>query len=206
VRCILTDHFEFDLSDVDPDRLRAAVHAALQQQGPARCTPPADGAHSSRLPSVARLRAGAQETLKEERQDARVVEYFQSLLEIGYLVASADGLAEAERGALARLMEQVSGSVLELRMLEQHLRDLDGSAAILGRHERLARVAASFEDAQSREEAIGFAALIAIADGKLAGPEAGVLLELGEHFSLSAGEVRAVASQVVASVKLALQG
>jgi tellurite resistance protein len=158
------------------------------------------------MPSTARMRLGAQETLKDEAQDLRAAEYFQSLLEIGYLVASADGLADEERDALAKLMEQVSGSVVELQMLKQHLCDLDGSAAVLGRRERLARVAASFEDDRSREEAISFAALVAVADGKLAGPEASVLLELGQHFAFSAGDVQAVASQVVASIKLALQG
>ena len=76
---------------------------------------------------------------------------------------------------------------------------------MLGRRERLARVASNFEDLASREEAISFAALIAIADGRLAEPETNALLELGTHFSFSEGQVKALLAQVVGSIKLALE-
>ena len=69
----------------------------------------------------------------------------------------------------------------------------------------MGRVAANFEDLSAREEAITFAALIAIADGKLARPEAQVLVELGEHFKFSETDVQAVLAQVVAGIKLALE-
>ena len=201
------DLFELDLTDVDPERLRDAVFAALARQSVEGSISEVDrSAPSGRLPSAARLRSGAEETLKEDAQDVGAAEYFQSLLELGYLVASADGLADEERAALARLVEAATDSVLEQQMLRQHFRDLDGGAAVLGRRERLARVAATFEDSSAQEEAISFAALIAIADGKLAGPEATVLMELGRHFSYSEDEVRAVLSQVAASIRLALRG
>jgi tellurite resistance protein len=182
------------------------VFAALEQQsaevtaGGAEATGPA-----GRLPTTDSLRAGAVETLKREGQDVRAAEYFQSLLELGYLVASADGLADEERAALAKLVEAATGSVVEQQMLRQHFNDLDGGAEVLGRRERLARVASNFEDFGSREEAISFAALIAIADGRLAEPETGVLLELGSHFSFTEGQVKAVLTQVVGSIKVALQ-
>ena len=53
---------------------------------------------------------------------------------------------------------------------------------------------------------MSFATLIAIADGKLAPPEANVLLELGDHFAFSEGEVQAVVRQVVASLRKVLEG
>ena len=182
------------------------MFAALDRQS-SGVSPPAKapGDPSGRLPSTLQLRQGAEETLKEADQDVRAAEYFQSLLELGYLVASADGLAAEERAALARLVEQATGSVVRQQQLRQHFDDLDGGAEVLGRHERLARVASNFEDIGSREEAISFAALIAIADGQLAEPETSMLLELGRHFAFSEGQVKAVLSQVVGSIKLALE-
>jgi tellurite resistance protein len=210
-RCSVTTttvpFFELDLTHVDPEKLRAAVCAALEQQRADRSAPfTGRTSPAGRLPSIGRLKAGAQETLKQRDQDARQAEYFQSLLELGYLVASADGLALQERVALAALVEEATGSVVARDMMQRHFTDLDGGAEVLGRRERLARVASNFEDRAAREEAMSFAALIAIADGKLADPEARVLLELGEHFSFSEEEVKAVLSQVAVSIKLALEG
>ena len=198
---------ELDLTHVDPERLRAAVFSALEQQSAEVTVPATESTRMpSRLPSTKRLKEGAQETMKEEGADAGAAEYFQSLLELGYLVASADGLAKEEREALAKLVEQATESAVEREALKRHFDDLDGGAEVLGRRERLARVAANFEDATSRAEAIGFAVLIAIADGKLADPEARVLLELGSHFSLTEGEVESMLGQVVASIRVALEG
>jgi tellurite resistance protein len=169
---------------------------------------PAGGAPvvSGRLPNTARLIHGAEESLKEHTYNPPPdAEYFQSLLELGYLVASADGLAPEERAALAKLVEHATGSVVEHAALQRHFDDLDACSEALGRRERLGRVAANFEDLSAREEAISFAALIAIADGKLARPEAEVLIELGEHFSFSQMDVKAVLGQVVAGIKLALE-
>ena len=161
---------------------------------------------SGRLPNAARLIHGAEESLKEHAENPPPdAEYFQSLLELGYLVASADGLAPEERAALAKLVEHATGSVVEQEALQRHFNDLDACSATLGRRERLGRVAANFEDLAAREEAISFAALIAIADGKLAQPEAQVLVELGEHFSFSETDVKAVLGQVVADIRLALE-
>ena len=198
---------EFDLTDVDPERLQAAVYATLSQKVAA--TPPPSGGRRcpvGRLPSAARLKFGAQETVKQESDDACAAEYFQSLVELGYLVASADGLAAEEREALARLVEYASGAVVDQEALRRHFRDLDAACETLGRRERLGRVASNFEEACAKEEAMSFATLIAIADGKLAPPEAHVLLELGNHFAFSEREVQVVVGQVVASLRSVLEG
>ena len=207
VATIATDLLELDLDEVDPERLQAAVCAALEHQT-AEVAAPSVSPRSltGRLPSTQQLRVGAEETVKEDTDDAQAAEYFQSLLELGYLVASADGLASEEREALAKLVEQATGAVVEREAVERHFNDLGGGAEVLGRRERLARVASNIEDSVAREEAISFAALIAIADGKLTEPEARLLLELGEHFSFSEGKVKAVLGRVVDSIKLALKG
>jgi tellurite resistance protein len=175
-----------DLTRWDPSRLRAAV-VALMDDAPA--------ALSGHLPSVTHLKEGAAATLNEG--DMAESAYFQSMLELGYLVASADGFAEEERHALAELLSRVTGSAVEIDVLELHLKDLDDACAMLGRRERLRRAAEDFGDGPTRHEALGFAALVAIADGMLAEPEAGALSELGGFFGMSADEIASTVDDVL---------
>jgi tellurite resistance protein len=179
-----------DLSELGVDRLRAAIRAQFQA---------APAALSGRLPSLDRLEQGAQATLAESEPDASI--HFQSMLELGYLVASADGFAEEERHALAQLLEAVSGAAIDQAALELHFRDLDDAIEALGRRERLRRAAADFEDGVSRGEALGFAALVALADGRLAEPEATALTEMGAHFGLSESQVAESVERVVSDLK-----
>jgi tellurite resistance protein len=179
-----------DLSELGAERLRDAIRAAFQD---------APSALRGRLPSIDRLRQGAEATLADREPDASV--YFQSMLELGYLVASADGFAEEERHALAELLEAVTGSAVDHDTLELHFRDLDDAVEALGRRERLLRVAADFEESASRSEALGFAALVALADGRLAEPEANVLEEMGAHFGLSETEVAQTVERVVSDLQ-----
>jgi tellurite resistance protein len=174
-----------ELAGAEPARLSAAVRAVLTEQherGPTLVM--------GRLPAPARIREGA----------AAASLYFQGLLELGYLVASADGLAGTEREALASLLEQVSGKAIDREALLLHFRDLDEATEALGRRERLVRVAAQFGDQDSRAEAIGFAALVAMADGRLDATEVDVLVELGAQFGMNPRqvdlEIRGVARRV----------
>jgi len=159
-----------------------------------------------RLPSPAKLRAGAEQALKEEAEDARAAEYFQSLLELGYLVASADGLAAEERETLALLLEHATDSIVNRDALHLHFTDLDATSAALGRSERLGRVAANLDTERAREEALSFAALVAMADGTLEPAELQVLIELGRHFALSPEQVQTVVARVADCVRQQLQG
>lgn len=196
-----------ELPDVEPEQLRAAVRKVLTQQR-AQMPDRAVDAHKlmGRLPTTDLLRQTASEAIKEEADDAQAAECFQSLLELGYLVASADGLAGEERAALAALVEYATQSTVDLDMLQLHFSDLDATCAALGRRERLQRAASTFETFQAREEAMGFATLVAIADGTLDPTEVAVLIELGEHFSFSPDQVRTVIDHVVASIKRELAG
>jgi tellurite resistance protein len=187
-----------DLPEVSPERLRAAVLSVLTAA--ALPHPPRE-----RLPSSVTFRTGAEETVKESPSDQRAAEYFQSLLEIAYLVASADGLADAERDALADLVEHATGHVVQHDDLRRHFTVLDQACEALGRHERIGRLASNFEDPEAREEALGFAALVAISDGNLGLPEAHALLELGQRLGFTDREVEEVLGDVVASVREALE-
>jgi len=196
-----------DLPDVGPEKLGAAVRAVLGHQSAAMPDSAVDVLRLlGRLPTAAQLKAGAAEAVKDEGGDPLAAEYFQSLLELGYLAASADGLADEERDALALLVEHATDSAVDREVLQLHFNDLDEGSEMLGRRERLARVAANLESNRAQQEGMSFAALVAIADGKLEEAEMAVLLELGQHFSLAAEQVHDVINAVAANIKQELEG
>ncbi len=173
----------------DPAQLAAAVHAVAT----------GDDARA------ARLRAGAQQSAAEAPDDLATARRFQTVLELGYLVASADGFDARERASLARLLASITGAALDEAVLELHFQDLDEGVAALGRRERLARVTAELEDEADRIEAIELATLIAMADGKLGAPELDVLLEAGSHMELPPNRVRALVDDVGLRLKARLR-
>ncbi len=122
---------------------------------------------------------------------------FFSVLELGYLAASADGLDDAERDALAAVLERATGAKIDRAAFDAHFEDLDATVAALGRRERLARAAADFEDGPARAAALQFAALVAIGDGKLADDEMGVLTEVGAMFELAPERITALIDEAV---------
>ena len=126
---------------------------------------------------------------------------FMAALELGYLAASADGLDARERAALATTLEKVTGIGFDHDAFSAHFADLDEAVASLGRRERLARTAAEFETDDTREDAIRFAALVAMCDGKLNGPELEVLNEAGGHFHWSADKVHGLVTDAAARVR-----
>src|SRR5262245_23150251 len=141
-----------ELPSTDPSRLASAIQAVL-------------AAGDASLPTAAWLSDSARtaSTAPEEAAAQR----FQALLELGYLAASADGLDAGERAALASMLENVTGRAVDAKTLDMHFKDLDAAASMLGRRARLARVAAELGDHVARAEAIAFAALVAMADGRL---------------------------------------
>ena len=187
-----------DLRHFGEEKLRKAVHTVIETQSPV-----SGSQRRHRLPKVAQLRAGA-EAVRGESEDTHG-RYFQSILELGYLVASADGFASEERRALADLLEQATGAAVNREELELHFKDLEDGCAALGRRERLRRAAADFDDAIGRSEAIGFTALIAVADGVLAPPELAMLTELGACFELTEAEVEEIVQGVARAVESAVE-
>jgi hypothetical protein len=125
---------------------------------------------------------------------------FLAALELGYLAASADGLDEAERAALATTLERVTGTRHDQAAFTAHFADLDAAVATLGRRERLARTAAEFDTDEARADAIRFAALVSMCDGTLHAPELEVLAEAAGHFQWSAEKVRALVDEAAARV------
>ncbi len=182
-----------DLTHAGEERLRQAVHTVIEKQSIGE---------GHRLPNAEQLRAAAKAAVGDTGEV--MGRYFQSLLELGYLVASADGLADDERATLAALLEQATGAIVNRAELELHFQDLEEGCKMLGRRERLRRAAADFEDSIGRSEAIGFTALIAVADGVLAAPEIEALTELGACFELSEAQVDDIVQGVTRAVENAL--
>lgn len=182
-----------DLSGVERESLRAAVQAVLEG---------AAGALSEDAPVSFPLRQGATATL--EGADDVTARRFQSMLEIGYLVASADGFAEDERHALAALLSHVTGATIGVDALDLHFRDLEEGCEMLGRRERLRRASEEFDDGISRWEAVRFAALVALADGKLAEEELGTLSALGSDFGLSEDQIADAVGSMLSRVRAQL--
>ena len=181
-----------ELPAVAPERFAVAVRAML-----------GEGGEMAPLPSSERLAVDAAAAVADGG-DADGSRRFQALVELGYLAASADGLDPAERDALATLIERLTGAAVDHATLDRHLQDLDAAAAMLGRHQRLARVAADLGEGDRRDEALGFAALIAMADGRLHQDELAVLDELGGCFGLGAPDVRAIVDRVADAVARAV--
>lgn len=173
------------LPDADPAQLAVAIRAVVIED----------------QAQAARLRAGALQTISDTPEDdGAAARKFQALLEIGYLVASADGLADTERDGLARLLEQLTDSVIDHAALELHFKDLDEAVNALGRRERLGRAAADLAD-DDRDGALTFAAAIAMSDGWLDEDEVKVLIELGGHLGIDADRVRELVEAVVHRVE-----
>ncbi len=177
---------EVDLSEHEPEALRRALSGALE-------------AESAQQTLVQGARATLQET------DAAAAARFASLLEVAYLVASADGFVDGERSALADLLEQATGREASRDVLELHLRDLEDASTALGRRERLRRAAADLTDDASARAAVSFATLVALSDGRLASPEASVLSELAGDLDLSEEQLSEIVAGVVQRVRAALR-
>jgi tellurite resistance protein len=120
-------------------------------------------------------------------------------------VASADGLQDEERHALAELLEEGTGAAFDRASFELHFRDLDAAMVMLGRHERLRRTAEEFSEPAAREEALGFALLVAIGDGKLSAPELAMLFELGEALGFSKAALEQRFEQTIGRVERELR-
>jgi tellurite resistance protein len=178
-----------ELPDVEPARRAAAIFAVFSQ----------DGARAARLQQGARASV-ADATVADETARA-----FQTTLELGYLVASADGFADAERESLSRLLADITGAAVDHATLTLHFLDLDEAVEALGRRERLARAAADIDGTAAAEDAVSVAALIAMSDGRLSAKELEVLVELGGHVALDAERVQAIVHDVAGRVEAELR-
>lgn len=183
-----------DLVGGDAERFRAAVRSVIERAED----------EDSPLPTKETLKGAA--TAAHEASDDDSAWYFQSLLELSYIVASADGFADEERRTLAALLEQVTGAATSSDELTLHFQDLDGAIQMLGKAERLRRAAAQFETDKARAEALSFVTVVAASDGELADAEQGVLDELGSLLSFDGAAVAKIVQGVLGELEQAMKG
>lgn len=183
-----------DLVGGNAERFRAAVRSLIERNGEV----------DSPLPSQETLRGAA--TAAHEATDDDAAWYFQSLLELSYIVASADGFADEERHTLAVLLEQVTGAATSVDELTLHFQDLDDACRALGKRERLRRAAAQFETTKARSEALSFVTLVTAADGVLAREERSLLNELGALLEFEPTAVDEIVQRVLDALERATKG
>jgi len=189
------------LPDCSADQLKEGIRKAVQQQA-SDVSAPSIGPRTlrGRLPSGTRLEAGAEQLAQESPEDAAAVRYFSSIVEASYLVAGSDGLDANEREAMTRLFAETTGQAVDPSELEVLFARFDELRESEGLEQRLAAVASSFEDFMEREEALSFAALVAISDTELSSKEAVALVALGARLGFSAGEVQIVLDGVATTL------
>lgn len=172
-----------------PERIAAAIHAVVVSDGV----------------RAARLESGAQQSIAETPADLDAARWFQSLVELGFLIASADGFADDERRVLAGLLELVVSETIDREMLELHLGELAQQVDVMGRTQRLARAAQELDDPRAADDAVAFAALVAMADGTLGQVELDALVELGGFLSIAPDRVRALTLALAGEVEAKLR-
>jgi tellurite resistance protein len=168
-----------------PERIATAVHKVVT----------ADGVRA------ARLAAGASQSLVDDPTDVDSARWFQSLVELGWLVASADGFDPAERTAMATLLATCTGKAVDEKLLDQHLGELAEQVDIMGRSQRLARAAAELADQSAGDDALAFAALVAMADGRLEQIELDTLIAIGSYLSIDTARVRTLVDTLAKDVE-----
>ena len=188
-----------EFPEVDRARFRSAIARLIDQQA-RDAAAPSVGPRSltGRLP---KLSAAADDAPPESAEDAGAARHFLAMLEAAYLVAAADGLGEAERGALGELIAQVTGDPKGGAALATLFARFNEGLERDGIPARLAEVASCFEDFMAREEALNFVTLIALADGSISRREARSLIELAERLGYSMGELQALLDSVTSSLK-----
>jgi hypothetical protein len=176
--------------------LAAAVRRTIDE------APALDGGDgvSGRLPSNDELRDAAEQVdAAAPSRDERGL----ALLEAPYLVAASDGLEPQERQALSGLIARIVGKATPdavcnvLDWFDARLAE-DGLAA------RLSHVASHFAGRTERERVLSFAALLALADRRLALAEQNALVALGGALGFSKNEVQMVVHRVAFKLEQAM--
>ena len=162
----------------------------------------------ARLPRLDRMEQGAEHMFSSvppaNKEDAAAGRYFGAIVETCYLVAIADGFAEEERGAVANLVSFATGDALTPERAEEVFAAYAKLLEEQGLEARLNAIAERLDDFVAREEAMSFAALVAVADRELAEREAVMLMALAKRFDFSRGEVQVVVKQVAATLAKAI--
>jgi tellurite resistance protein len=195
-----------ELPACDDATFKRGVVLAVQQQS-ADAIAPSVGprSQSGKLPSMEKLQLGAAQLASDTSEGAAEARYFKAMLEIAYLAAAADGLGEGEARAISELIQTTTSNAVGADALDKLFGEFAAQLEADGLEARLDAVADSFDDFMACDEALGFASLVAISDGKLGGEEASVLLAVGMRFEFTLDEVQAILDTVTVTLQMALE-
>ncbi len=151
---------------------------------------------SEELPSTETLHraaAGAREgtSFTPDPDNARALAW----LEASYIVAASDGLEPQERQAVSALIARLVGSAPPEAVCDV-LAWFDERLATDGVEARMAHIASHFDSRGEREQVLGFATLLALADRRMALKEQNVLLRLGEVLGFKPVEVQMLVHKI----------
>jgi tellurite resistance protein len=194
-----------DLPECDALTLARAVRRVMEKQAGEVATPSVGPrALMARLPRIDRMERGAEQLFSSippaSHEDEAAGKYFSAIIESCVMVAAADGLAGEERDAVIELIRLSTGEDMGSDRAGELFDAYAGLLEEQGLETRLDAVAERLDDFLARQEAMGFAALVAIADRELADREFVVLMALAKRLDFSRGEVEAVIRQVAAEL------
>jgi hypothetical protein len=159
---------------------------------------------SARLPAKDLLGRGAAQLAAKQADDEEAARYFRAIVEICCLVAAADGVADEERAAVAELIACASGEAFEPDKAAALFTGFADLLAAEGLEKRLDAVVEQLDGFLAREEAMSFAALVAVADRALGDRELAVLVAFGKRCGFSFGEVQQLIHEVAAALGRAI--
>lgn len=197
-----------DLPECDRDVLEVAVRRVIEKQATEVAAPSVGPrALMSRLPRI-NTDSGAEDLFStippSSQSDVEAGRYFGAIVETCYLVSTIDGLAGEERGAVSALVGFATGDLISGKTADGLFAAYADLVKEQGLEARLDSVAERLDDFVAREEAMSFAALVAVADRELASKEQVILMALAKRFEFSRGEVQAIVNQVAASLSQAI--
>lgn len=143
------------------------------------------------MPSSQALEAAGEQLEDVENRNTRAL----ALLEAPYLVAAGDGLDAEERQAITALIAHLVGNAEPDKVCDV-LDWFDERVTEEGVEARIAHVGASFTSRSDREQVLGFAALLALADRRLALREQERLISLGEALGFKRVEVQMLVHKI----------
>lgn len=167
--------------------LAAAVRRTITEGPASRAATSLEG----RLPTSEALREAGDQLAEARHDNAKAL----ALLEAPYLVAASDGLEPQERQALSALIAHLVGTAAPEAVCDV-LEWFDARLAEEGLETRMDHIAKSFESRREREQVLGFAALLALADRRLALSEQQTLLQLAEVLGFKRAELQMLVHKI----------
>jgi tellurite resistance protein len=182
---------------VTEDKIQLLARVARSHSGPA---PSGDPETPISILSLAAASYGARpadEATVPTGFDPLAVALFEAIVEGAYLVASADGVFDAEeRKTFERVVTTACGGVVVEKQISALVGDLADQLSEDGLDRRVTAVAAQVHKKEHAREVLRIAALLAHASDNVSQVERDVLTKLAASFKLDPSEVELALAEV----------